>query len=145
MSKQAVHQGDMTCDAGFLVLRECLDQSFESRTACFPLTVRLPRLDQSQHTYNLLAPFSQLRAERDAEDAAEAHDAGDSAWGCVQSWRDPDNWENPPIPTSAVVERLRFVTEGVADDDDQFQHTVDHIRRDQKPIGGQGWPTGSAS
>ena len=49
----------------------------------------------------------------------------------MQSWRDPDNWKNPPIPTSAVVERLRFVTEGVADDDDQFQDTVDHIRRDQ--------------
>jgi len=54
MSDKRRIEGDMTCDAGFLVLPECLDQSFESRTACFPLTVRLPRLDQSQHTYNLL-------------------------------------------------------------------------------------------
>jgi hypothetical protein len=131
MSDKQRIEGDMTCGAGFLVLPECLDQSYESRAGCFPMTVRLPRLDQRQDAHNLLAPFSQFRTEQDAGDAAEARYPGDSEWGCLQSWDDPDNWENTVIPTSAVVERLRFVTEGAADDDDQFHHTRDHIRWDQ--------------
>ena len=35
MTKKRV-EGDMSCDAGFLVLPECLGQSYESRAACFP-------------------------------------------------------------------------------------------------------------
>jgi hypothetical protein len=95
MSEMRRIEGDMACDAGFLVLPECLDQTFESRTARFPLTVLLPRLDQDQHTYNLLAPFSLFRAARDAAEAAEAPYAGDSAWGCVYDWRDPDMGDSP--------------------------------------------------
>jgi hypothetical protein len=30
-------EGEMTCDPGFLVLPECLDKSFESRTACYAI------------------------------------------------------------------------------------------------------------
>lgn len=121
----------MACDAGLLVLPECLDQSFASSMMCFPLTVRLPRLDQSRHTYNLLAPISTSRENRDAQDASEARYAGDSEWGCVQSWRDPDDWKDPPIPTSAIVEQFRFHTEGAAGDDVEFQGTLDHFGRHQ--------------
>jgi hypothetical protein len=62
MSGKRPIDGDMACDAGFLALPECLDQSFESGMPCFPLTVRVPRLDQSRHAYNLLVPLSQSRA-----------------------------------------------------------------------------------
>ena len=131
MSKKRRIEGDMTCDTGFLVLPECLGEIYESRTPCFPLTVMLPRLDPSLHQVNLVAPFSAYRAEQDAADAAEARYAGDSAWGCAQTWRDnPQDW-NRPITTSAVVERVRFVTEGKADNDDDFQHTLNHFARHQ--------------
>lgn len=124
-------EGDMQCDAGFLVLPECLNQSFESRAACFPLSIRLPRLDQEHDVYNLLAPFSEIRADKDDQDAADARYPGDSEWGCLQSWRDPASGENSPTPASALVERLRFITEGSVDSDDDFQNTRDHIRRHQ--------------
>jgi HEPN domain-containing protein len=125
-------EGDMLCDAGFLVLPECLDQSYESSTPCFPLTVRLPRFDPNVHPHNLIAPYSEFRVARDEDDAAGAQYAGDSAWGCMQDWSDPvtpGGWEtNSFVPNYFVVEQLRFITEGSAADDDEFQHTSDHIR-----------------
>ncbi|MBA0048884.1 hypothetical protein [Mycobacteroides sp. LB1] len=130
MTKERI-EGDMSCDAGFLVLPECLDQSYESRMPCFPLTVRLPRFDPDVHHHNLIAPHSNFRAERDKRDAAEAHYAGDSAWGSMQEWSDPDpseDWNTAVLPPKYfVVEQLRFITEGAAGDDDEFQHTRDHL------------------
>ena len=123
--------GDMPCEAGFLVLPECLDQSYESRTACFPLTVRLPRFDLSVHAHNLVAPYCESRAERDAAEARDARYAGDSEWGYAHGLRDPEDWADPPIATSAVVQQLRFVTEGAADDDDDLQNTLHHFGRDR--------------
>lgn len=96
------------------------------------MTVRLPRLDQDRHEHNLLAPISLSRAVRDEEEAAEAQYAGDSAWGCLQEWSDPTDWVNGHVvPKSALVERLRFITKGKADDDNEFQFTRDHIRDHQ--------------
>lgn len=130
MSDKQRIEGDMACQVGFLVLPECLDQSFESRTACFPLIVRLPRLDKSLHQVDLVAPFSKFRADDDAEDAKEARYPGDSKWGCLQPGQDnPDDWENP-IPRCAVVERLRFVTEAAADGSD-LHDILDHFGTDQ--------------
>lgn len=122
-------EGDMACEAGFLVLMECLDETFESRTACFPLTVMLPRLDPRLHEVNLVAPYCQARERRDMAEAAEARYAGDSAWGCVQDWRDP---VGAPVPTHAVIERLRFATHGAAADDAALQVTQEHFARDQR-------------
>jgi hypothetical protein len=124
-------EGDMSCDAGFLVLPDCLDQSYESHMPCFPMTVRLPRFDPDIHHYNLIAPYSEFRVERDESDAAEARSAGDSAWGSMQDWSDPDpseDWNTSVFrPNYFVVEQLRFITEGAADDDGEFQHTRDHV------------------
>ncbi len=124
-------EGDMSCDAGFLVLPECLDQSYESRIACFPLTVRLPKFDPGVHQHNLIAPYSESRAEQDASDAAEARYAGDSARGSLQDWSDPnpsEDWNTAVFPPNYfVVEQLRFVIEGAASDDDEFQSTRDHV------------------
>lgn len=130
MTKKRI-EGDMSCDAGILVLPECLDQSYESHMPCFPLTVRLPRFDPDVHHHNLIAPHSDFRAERDESDAAEALYAGDSAWGSMQEWSDPDpseDWNTAVLPPKYfVVEQLRFITEGAAGDDDEFQHTRDHV------------------
>ncbi|MFL0295155.1 hypothetical protein ACJH6J_29635 [Mycobacterium sp. SMC-18] len=124
-------EGEMACEAGFLVQVECLDASFESSTACFPMTVKLPGIDTEKHDYNLVAPFSALRARGDAADAAEAQYAGDSKWGCLQNpYDDPESAELRAIYTAAVVERLRFETEGKAGNDDELQDTVGHFGRD---------------
>lgn len=124
-------EGEIACEAGFLVQIDCLDTSFESSTACFPMTVKLPRLDADQHQYNLIAPFSASRAAHDAADAAEAKYAGDSKWGCLQNpYDDPESAELRPIYTAALVERLRFTTEGKAGNDDEIQDTVGHFGRD---------------
>jgi hypothetical protein len=130
-------EGEMACEAGFLVQIDCLDTIFESSTACFPMTVKLPRLHAETHEYNLVAPFSASRADSDAADAAEARYAGDSKWGCLQNpYDDPESAELRPIYTAAVVERLRFTTKGKAEDDDELQNTVQHFRRDYA----QWWP-----
>lgn len=128
-------EGDMSCDAGFLVLPECLDQSYESRMGgCYQLTVRLPRFDFDVHSYNLIAPrtSSSYRAELDRQDAAEAHDAGTGRWGCMYKWSDPETregWETGNFPPeSFLVQQLRFTTKAKAGDDDELQHTRFHIR-----------------
>lgn len=128
-------EGDMSCDAGFLVTPECLGQSYESRMgSCYQLTIRLPRFDRSVHSYNLIAPHtdSKFRAAQDKEDAAEARDAGDSRWGCMQKWSDPktpEDWETGDFPPeSFLVEQLRFATEAAAGNDDELQHTRFQIR-----------------
>lgn len=124
-------EGDISCEAGFLVLPECLNRSYESRMPCFPLTVRLPRFDPDAHDHNLIAPYSEVRADRDKEDAEEARYAGDSSWGSMQDWSDPDpseDWNTAVLPPKYfVVGQLRFITEGAAGDDDEFQHTRDHV------------------
>ncbi|WP_373120725.1 hypothetical protein [Mycobacterium marinum] len=134
MAKKRI-EGDMPCDAGFLVLPECLDQSYESRMGgCYQISIRLPRFDRGVHTYNLIAPYtnSRFQAAQDEQDAAEARDAGDSQWGCMQDWSDPktpEGWETSEFPPkSFLVEQLRFTTEGAADNDNELQHTRFHIR-----------------
>jgi len=124
--------GEMSCDKGLFVLPECLNQSYTSRATCFPLDITLPRLEKSEHEYKLLAPLSTMRPGYGAQMVECVDQSLDSTWGSIEGMCDPKRWEDPPVPTSVVIEKLGYVTEGRAGNDTEFQHTLYHFEKDKR-------------
>lgn len=86
-------EGFFTCGSGFLVVPDCLGQSFRTRAATYELTVTLPQLDAPDAGAPLRRPPWKFTREGEDPNAPYAVDAD---WGIVASTRKTDSGEPSP-------------------------------------------------
>jgi hypothetical protein len=111
-------EGFFTCGSGLLVVPECLGQSFQTRTATYELTIKLPELDAPDACAPLRRPPWKFNREGEAP-TPSVHEE----WGTVASTRTRNSDGTWPAYNAAVRQCI-VATTVEAGNDEQFREAA---------------------